>query len=123
MTHHPGHRCLVKTMKAAHHRVKDSCCPAAVPCVQEWGDPTENKTMYDYLLSYSPLDNVRAQSYPNMLVTGGVISSALNFACIFCMQLCQINICAKPVTVPQIEALGDMETKEFGCSQGCTTRV
>jgi oligopeptidase B len=36
---------------------------------EEWGNPNR-KAEYDYLLSYSPYDNVKAQSYPAMLVTG-----------------------------------------------------
>jgi oligopeptidase B len=35
---------------------------------EEWGDPS-SKEVYDYLLSYSPYDNVKAQAYPSMLVT------------------------------------------------------
>jgi len=35
---------------------------------EEWGDPS-SKEVYDYLLSYSPYDNVKAQAYPTMLVT------------------------------------------------------
>ena len=35
---------------------------------EEWGDPG-SKEVYDYLLSYSPYDNVKAQAYPTMLVT------------------------------------------------------
>jgi oligopeptidase B len=35
---------------------------------EEWGDPS-SKEVYDYLLSYSPYDNVKAQAYPAMLVT------------------------------------------------------
>ncbi len=33
----------------------------------EWGNPNEKKA-YDYMVKYSPYDNVKAQSYPNMLV-------------------------------------------------------
>ena len=36
---------------------------------EEWGDPNR-KAEYEYLLSYSPYDNVKAQRYPAMLVTG-----------------------------------------------------
>ena len=36
---------------------------------EEWGNPNR-KAEYDYLLSYSPYDNVKAQAYPAMLVTG-----------------------------------------------------
>ena len=35
---------------------------------EEWGDPGV-KEAYDYLLSYSPYDNVKAQAYPAILVT------------------------------------------------------
>jgi oligopeptidase B len=33
----------------------------------EWGNPNE-KEAFDYMMKYSPYDNVKAQSYPNMLV-------------------------------------------------------
>ncbi len=36
----------------------------------EWGDPRQPE-FYDYIRSYSPYDNLRAQSYPNLLVTAG----------------------------------------------------
>ena len=38
----------------------------------EWGDPKE-KAFYDYLLSYSPYDNVGTHPYPAMLVTTGLL--------------------------------------------------
>jgi len=44
----------------------------------EWGDPRE-KASYDYMLSYSPYDNVSAQSYPNMLVTTGLFDSQVQY--------------------------------------------
>lgn len=33
----------------------------------EWGNPNE-KEAWDYMIQYSPYDNVKAQNYPNMLV-------------------------------------------------------
>jgi oligopeptidase B len=33
----------------------------------EWGNPN-NKTDWDYMVQYSPYDNVKAQPYPNMLI-------------------------------------------------------
>jgi len=33
----------------------------------EWGDP-HKKAEYDYMIQYSPYDNVKAQKYPAMLV-------------------------------------------------------
>ncbi|MBD0350965.1 MAG: S9 family peptidase, partial [Flavisolibacter sp.] len=37
----------------------------------EWGNPA-SKEFYDYMLSWSPLDNVRKASYPAILATGGL---------------------------------------------------
>ncbi|HKP70836.1 MAG TPA: S9 family peptidase [Pyrinomonadaceae bacterium] len=34
----------------------------------EWGNPRDDKKAWDYMVTYSPYDNVKAQNYPNMLV-------------------------------------------------------
>jgi oligopeptidase B len=44
----------------------------------QWGDPRE-RAAYDYLLSYSPYDNIRAQAYPAMLVTTGLWDSQVQY--------------------------------------------
>lgn len=44
----------------------------------EWGDPRD-KEYYDYMLSYSPYDQVEAQDYPNMLVTTGLHDSQVQY--------------------------------------------
>ena len=44
----------------------------------EWGDPRK-KEYYDYMLSYSPYDNVRAVDYPNVLVTTGLHDSQVQY--------------------------------------------
>jgi oligopeptidase B len=44
----------------------------------EWGDPHE-KLYYDYMLSYSPYDNVRKTDYPNLLVTTGLHDSQVQY--------------------------------------------
>lgn len=51
--------------------ILDPSLPLSVIEYEEWGNPNEQKA-YDYMKSYSPYDNVKAQAYPNMLVTAGL---------------------------------------------------
>jgi oligopeptidase B len=44
----------------------------------QWGDPRE-KAAHDYILSYSPYDNIRAQPYPAMLVTTGLWDAQVQY--------------------------------------------
>jgi oligopeptidase B len=44
----------------------------------EWGNPAEKK-YYDYMLSYSPYDQLKDQTYPNMLVTSGFFDSQVQY--------------------------------------------
>ena len=44
----------------------------------EWGNPEEKK-YYDYMLSYSPYDQVEDQIYPNILVTSGFFDSQVQY--------------------------------------------
>jgi Prolyl oligopeptidase family len=43
------------------------------------GDPLHNKTAYEYMKSYSPYDNVKAQPYPHMLVTAGLSDPRVSY--------------------------------------------
>jgi oligopeptidase B len=45
----------------------DPTLPLTVPEYEEWGDPSE-KAAFEYMLSYSPYDNLAAKTYPAMLV-------------------------------------------------------
>ena len=42
---------------------------------EEWGNP-KKKEFYDYMKSYSPYDNIRHTTYPNILLTTGLLPSA-----------------------------------------------
>ena len=44
----------------------------------EWGDPREKKE-YDYIMTYSPYDNIVQQDYPNILVTTGYFDSQVQY--------------------------------------------
>ncbi|MXX61440.1 MAG: S9 family peptidase [Holophagales bacterium] len=44
----------------------------------EWGDPRVRE-YYDYMLSYSPYDNVEARDYPHLLVTTGLHDSQVQY--------------------------------------------
>ena len=45
----------------------DESLPLTVAEFEEWGNPKE-KPAFDYMISYSPYDNIEAKTYPNMLV-------------------------------------------------------
>ncbi len=49
----------------------DESIPLTVIEYDEWGNPNQ-KDYYDYMRSYSPYDNVKAQDYPNLLITAGL---------------------------------------------------
>jgi oligopeptidase B len=45
----------------------DETLPLTVSEFEEWGNPKE-KPAFDYMISYSPYDNIEAKTYPSMLV-------------------------------------------------------
>ncbi len=45
----------------------DASLPLTAGEYEEWGDPRD-RTYFDYMLSYSPYDNIEAKAYPAMLV-------------------------------------------------------
>jgi oligopeptidase B len=50
----------------------DATIPLTVTEWEEWGNPVESAEAFDYMLSYSPYDNVTAREYPAILVTAGL---------------------------------------------------
>lgn len=56
----------------------DESIPLTTNEYDEWGNPNE-KEYYDYILSYSPYDNVEAKDYPNLLVTTSLQDSQVQY--------------------------------------------
>ncbi|HXP65463.1 MAG TPA: S9 family peptidase [Steroidobacteraceae bacterium] len=56
----------------------DESIPLTTNEYDEWGDPREDE-YYEYMLSYSPYDNVRKKDYPAMLVTTGLWDSQVQY--------------------------------------------
>ncbi len=52
----------------------DDSIPLTTSEYDEWGNPND-RAFYDYMLAYSPYDNLKEVSYPNMLVTAGLHDS------------------------------------------------
>jgi oligopeptidase B len=58
--------------------VADPSIPLAVTEWEEWGCPNE-AVAFKYMRSYSPLDNVKTQAYPHVLLTAGLHDSRVAF--------------------------------------------
>jgi len=56
----------------------DESIPLTTNEFDEWGNPKQ-QPYYDYMLSYSPYDQVSAQAYPAMLVTTGLHDSQVQY--------------------------------------------
>ncbi len=56
----------------------DTSLPLTTQEYEEWGNPAIEE-YYNYILSYSPYDNITEQYYPNILATGGLNDSQVGF--------------------------------------------
>jgi len=56
----------------------DESIPLTTGEFDEWGNP-KNKEYYDYILSYSPYDNIEKKDYPALLVTTGFHDSQVQY--------------------------------------------
>jgi oligopeptidase B len=56
----------------------DESIPLTTNEYDEWGDP-QDRAHYDYMLSYSPYDNVSGKAYPAMLITTGLWDSQVQY--------------------------------------------
>ncbi|EAR15757.1 S9 family peptidase [Robiginitalea biformata] len=56
----------------------DESIPLTTGEYDEWGNPADPQ-YYEYMVGYSPYDNVREQEYPHMLVTTGLHDSQVQY--------------------------------------------
>ncbi len=56
----------------------DDTIPLTTSEYDEWGNPNK-KEYYDYMLSYSPYDQVKTQDYPHLMVTSGLHDSQVQY--------------------------------------------
>ena len=56
----------------------DASIPLTTNEYDEWGNPAQ-KRFYDYMLSYSPYDNVTAKAYPALYVGTGLWDSQVQY--------------------------------------------
>ncbi|MBU0742869.1 S9 family peptidase [bacterium] len=56
----------------------DESIPLTTGEYDEWGNPHERES-YEYMLAYSPYDNVTARDYPNLLVTTSLHDSQVQY--------------------------------------------
>ena len=56
----------------------DSSLSATVSEFKEWGDPND-KFYFNYMKSYCPYQNIKAQNYPNIYVTAGLSDPRVNY--------------------------------------------
>ena len=57
----------------------DTELPLTPPEWPEWGNPIESEEAYNYIQSYSPIDNIKAQEYPPILVTAGLTDPRVTY--------------------------------------------
>ena len=57
----------------------DPTLPLTTTDYPEWGNPTNDKAVYDYILSYSPYDNLHKAAYPPMLLTESLNDSQVAY--------------------------------------------
>ncbi len=56
----------------------DDSIPLTTGEYEEWGNPND-KSYFEYMLSYSPYDNVKDEAYPPLLITSGYHDSQVQY--------------------------------------------
>lgn len=57
----------------------DESIPLTTNEFDEWGNPGKDRAAYEYMLSYSPYDQVESRRYPAMLITSGLWDSQVQY--------------------------------------------
>ncbi len=57
----------------------DATLPLTPPEWPEWGNPIADKKAYETIAAYSPIDNVEAKDYPNILAVGGLTDPRVTY--------------------------------------------
>jgi oligopeptidase B len=57
----------------------DATLPLTPPEWSEWGNPIEDESVFDYIASYSPYDNVRSACYPHILALAGLTDPRVTY--------------------------------------------
>ncbi|MDO4435908.1 MAG: S9 family peptidase [Cardiobacteriaceae bacterium] len=57
----------------------DESIPLTTNEYDEWGNPSESRESYDYMLRYSPYDNLEAKAYPAMFISTGLWDSQVQY--------------------------------------------
>lgn len=52
--------------------ISDATLPLTPPEWDEWGNPIESAEEYGWIADYSPYDNIKAETYPPIMATGGL---------------------------------------------------
>ena len=59
--------------------ILDDSLPLTPPEWEEWGNPIKNKSDFNYILSYSPYENIKEQDYPIILATSGLTDPRVTY--------------------------------------------
>ncbi|KAA3463617.1 protease 2 [Gossypium australe] len=101
----------------------DPTIPLTTSEWEEWGDPRKEE-FYFYMKSYSPVDNVKAQNYPDILITAGLHGNNGLIACPFSIIILHIKYPRVMYSEPAkfVAKLRDMKTDDnmllFKCELG-----
>ncbi|WP_263081475.1 prolyl oligopeptidase family serine peptidase [Endozoicomonas sp. Mp262] len=59
--------------------INDDSLPLTPPEWEEWGNPITRKEDFEYIMQYSPYDNITAQNYPPMLFNSGISDEQVTY--------------------------------------------